>query len=80
MLLGYVSYEALKKLLAKQRHNQPWKMFMEAPTTKLLHEIGLRVDWVCPRVGDTIAVVAIVRILRVDYKIQADWYRQLICP
>jgi hypothetical protein len=30
---------------------------MPAPTSRLLHEIGLRVDWVCTRAGDIIAVV-----------------------
>lgn len=30
---------------------------MEAPTSKLLHEIGLRVDGVCDRVGEMMAVV-----------------------
>jgi hypothetical protein len=42
---------------------------MEAPTSRLLHEIGLRVDEVCPQAGDIIAVVvAMVVDLQVEDK------------
>lgn len=42
---------------------------MLAPTSRLLHETGLRADWVCPRAGDMIAaVVAMVISCQAEHK------------